>query len=65
MAKHTITACLRAWGWSRDDAPASEVAECLDVTGCSRPGRWTHRYRQGYYCAQHAHQGGKDGWGSH
>lgn len=65
MAKHAITYCLLLWGWRRDDSPVECVEECVDVTGCERPGRWTHPHVQGNYCAQHAHQGGADGFGRH
>lgn len=62
---HSITDCLIRWGWERNEDPADEVGECTDVTGCSRPGRWTKWGVRGMYCAQHAHQGGSDGFGSH
>ena len=65
MGRHLISDCLLRWGWQRTDLPAEEVGECTDVTGCTRPGRWTHRNVLGEYCAQHAHQGGSDGFGSH
>lgn len=53
--RHSFTQCLRSQGWERDDAPADEVGECTDISGCSRVGRWTHPYRTGMYCAQHVH----------
>jgi hypothetical protein len=62
MTKGVLTARLKAAGWQRVDAPAEEVGECTDPTGCSKAGRWTHPYVDGAYCAQHAGQtlGGHD-----
>jgi hypothetical protein len=57
MAAGSLTAKLTAAGWRRNDEPWEEQfgpGECTDEFGCILPGRWTHEFVQGEYCARHA-----------
>lgn len=54
--KSPMVSVLLAKGWTRSDEPAEWVGECVDVTGCSKPGRWTHAACSQELCAQHAMQ---------
>lgn len=52
-----FTAALLADGWKRCDYELDEIGECVALSGCSRPGRWSHPHVTGNYCAQHALNG--------
>lgn len=52
--KGKLTALLLAHGWERCNDEPRWVGECTTASGCSKAGRWTHRWVSGMYCAQHA-----------